>query len=93
MTVSCITTPMNGVSLVKLFEPNSKGFPMRSILLILALTLSLAAVQPAEAGPLRRAAYRISHPFAPIGSYSGPKLGDGTWKARLNGNGGCRSCR
>lgn len=48
----------------------------------IAVALTFACTSTSEAGPLRRAAYRITHPLAPVGSYSGPKLGDGTWRAR-----------
>lgn len=57
---------------------------MRTLISIL-IVLSLSAV--AEAGPLRRLGYRVTHPFAPIGSYSGPR---GVFGRRGNASaGGC----
>lgn len=71
-----------------------------AIALLAVVALSLVTIQPAEAGPLRRIGYRVSHPFAPLGSYSGPKLGDGTWGRRFGvgqaragrATGGCAAC-
>jgi hypothetical protein len=61
---------------------------MRNVLLagLVVALLSAGWCPSAEAGPLRRIAYRATHPFAPVGSYSGPRgvFGRG-------GNGGCAS--
>jgi hypothetical protein len=51
---------------------------MKKILLSLAAVALFAT--SAEAGPPRRIAFRLTHPFAPIGSYS---EGDGTWRRRF----------
>jgi hypothetical protein len=52
-----------------------------ALIVFIAVALAFTPSQ-AQAGPLRRLAYRATHPFAPIGSYQGPKWGDGTWKRR-----------
>jgi hypothetical protein len=58
---------------------------------LLALIVGLCLTPAADAGPLGRFLFRASHPFAPIGSYAGPKgVGSGLgWNngARLPGNG------
>ncbi len=56
----------------------------KSFALLIAVAL-FALVPSAEAGPLGRLVYRARHPFAPIGSYSGPR---GVFGRR---SGGCAS--